>query len=67
MKVSEYLNLLQKSNNVCYDIDNHLTQTDMKIYANEESLLEEAVNVICEYRTLVSMMLDKVHIEDIIR
>ena len=67
MTINEYLMLQGKDNEVCSDIDRFIAGEDMKRYCDTESLLEDAENVICNYRSLVYSILSKLHVEDFIR
>ena len=64
MKINEYLMLTGKDNEVCADIDRFIGGEDMKRYTDVESLLEDAENVICNYRGLMHSILNKINIED---
>lgn len=66
MKINEYIELSRLDNDVCIDIDRHITGDEMKNYTDVNSLLEEAENVICKYRSLVCSILNRVNIEDCI-
>ena len=67
MKINEYIELKRLDNDVCMDIDRHITGDAMKNYANVYSLLEEAEDVICKYRSLVYSLLNCINIEDCVK
>ena len=67
MKINEYVELLEKDNNVCWDIDEHIAGYSMKHYATIEELLEDAEDVICKYRAFVCKIVGKADIEDCFR
>ena len=64
MKIDEFLELIKKDNDVCFDIDNHIVGNEMRKYANIESLLEDAEDVICKYRSLMHKIFGKIDIEN---
>ena len=64
MKIDEYLELIKKDNDVCFDIDNHITGSEMRKYADVDSLLEDAEDVICKYRGLMYKIFNKIDIEN---
>ncbi len=65
MKINEYLMLTEKANEVCSDIDRFIDGEEMKRYADTESLLEDAEDVIGKYRSLVYAIFNKVNVEDL--
>lgn len=67
MKVNEYVTLLKRDNDVCYDIDNYLEEHITKKYDNLESLLKDAADVIMEYREFIYAVVAEVDIEDCFR
>ena len=67
MKINEYIELQTLDNMVCCDIDRHITGEEMKTYADMESLLESAEDVICKYRNLAYSLLKRINIEDCIK
>ena len=67
MKIDEYIELKRLDNDVCCDIDRHVTGDEMKNYTDVDSLLEGAENVICAYRSLTYSLLKRIDIEDCIK
>lgn len=64
MKINEYVTLLKRDNDVCYDIDNYLYESITKKYDNLEMLLKDAADVITEYRSFIYLIMNEVDIED---
>lgn len=67
MKINEYIMLLEKSDEVCCDIDSHIDGEEMKRFCDVESLLESAEDVIGKYRSLVYSIFNNANIEDLLR
>ena len=67
MKIDEYIELKRLDNEICCDIDRHIMGEEMKTYADIESLLEGAEDVICKYRNLAYSLLRRIDIEDCIK
>lgn len=64
MTVNEYIEVQKLDDNVWTDINNYMRGFEMEKYGDIESLLLDVQKVITSYRTLASIVVNKVNIEN---
>ena len=64
MTVNEYIEVQKLDDNVWTDINNYMRGFEMEKYGDIESLFLDIQKVIASYRTLASIVVNKVSIEN---